>query len=306
MFTLPVGSTAYDFAFAVHTNIGKKAMGCFINKIRKPLLTELKSTDIVSIELSDEIIVRCSWMAMVKTSRAKKQIKLLCTHRQKEIDEISGKNIINTVFSRYYEDVTKIYSVDSLFKIPQILDFFKHTKQVIEKSIINDNGLMTRFKILTSKIKEFKFDNVLIYSNFSISSVSFDHCCHPKFGDDIVAFKDGNEAVIHHKMCDQAYDKIKSNQQMLFCKWTKSSVYQYKMVISIPNTKGELAKVLTYLAEHEFYILGIEFGRQAHSYIQYCDIEFEINKSNIDEVKKIIEKKVKIIEFFSKKDAYNK
>ena len=91
VFTLPVGSTAYDFAFAVHTNIGKKAIGCFINKIRKPLLTELKSTDIVSIELSNEVIVRCSWMAMVKTSRAKKQIKLLCTHRQKEIDEISGK-----------------------------------------------------------------------------------------------------------------------------------------------------------------------------------------------------------------------
>ena len=306
VFTLPVGSTAYDFAFAVHTNIGKKAIGCFINKIRKPLLTELKSTDIVSIELSNEVIVRCSWMAMVKTSRAKKQIKLLCTHRQKEIDEISGKNIINTVFSRYYEDVTKIYNVDSLYKIPQILDFFKHTKQVIEKSIINDNGLMTRFKILTSKIKEFKFDNVLIYSNFSITSVSFDHCCHPKFGDDIVAFRDTHEAIIHHKMCDKAYDKIKTNQQMLFCKWTKSSVYQYKMVISIPNTKGELAKVLTYLAEHEFYILGVDFGRQAHSYIQYCDIEFEINKSNIDEVRKIIEKKVKVIEFFSKKDAYNK
>ena len=306
VFTLPVGSTAYDFAFAVHTNIGKKAIGCFINKIRKPLLTELKSTDIVSIELSNEVIVRCSWMAMVKTSRAKKQIKLLCTHRQKEIDEISGKNIINTVFSRYYEDVTKIYNVDSLYKIPQILDFFKHTKQVIEKSIINDNGLMTRFKILTSKIKEFKFDNVLIYSNFSITSVSFDHCCHPKFGDDIVAFRDTHEAIIHHKMCDKAYDKIKTNQQMLFCKWTKSSVYQYKMVISIPNTKGELAKVLTYLAEHEFYILGIEFGRQLHSYIQYCDIEFEINKSNIEEVRKIIEKKVKVIEFFSKKDAYNK
>jgi GTP pyrophosphokinase len=306
VFTLPVGSTAYDFAFAVHTNIGKKAIGCYINKIKKPLLTELKSTDIVSIELSDEIIVRCSWIDMVKTSRAKKQIKFFCTHRQKEIDELSGKNIINSVFSRYYEDITKEYQVDSLYKIPQKLDFFKHTKQVLEKNIINDTGLMTRFKILTSKIKEFKFDNVLIYSNFSISSVSFDHCCHPKFGDDIVAFKNGNEAIIHHKMCDKAYSKIKTNQQMLFCRWTKSSVYQYKMVISIPNTKGELAKVLTYLAENEFYILAVEFGRQKHSYIQYCDIEFEINKSNIEEVRKIIERKVKVIEFFSKKDAYTK
>ena len=306
VYMLPVGSTAYDFAFAVHTNIGKKAISCNINKIKKPLLTVLKSTDIVQIEISDEPIVRCSWIDMVRTSRAKKQIKLMCTHRQKEIDELSGKNIINTVFSRYYEDVTKLYHIDSMYKIPTVLDFFKHSKQIIEKNIIRDTGLMTRFKILTSKIKEYRFDNMLIYSNFSISSVSFDHCCHPKFGDDIVAFKNGNEAIIHHKMCDKAYDKIKANQQMLFCKWTKDSVYQYKMVISIPNTKGELAKVLTYMAENDFYILGIEFGRQKHSYIQYCDIEFEINRSNIDEVKKIIEKKVKVIEFFSKKDAYNK
>lgn len=306
VFTLPVGATAYDFAFAVHTNIGKRAIGCFINKIRKPLLTELKSTDIVSIELGKDTIVRCSWMDMVKTSRAKKQIKLLCAHRQKEIDELSGKNIINTVFSRYSEDITKIYPIDSPHKIPQILDFFKYTKQIIEKKILSHKGLMTRFKIFTSKIKESKFDNVLIYSNFSISSVSFDHCCHPKFGDDIVAFKNGNEAIIHHKMCDKAYDKIKTNQEMLFCKWTIDTVYQYKMVISIPNTKGELAKVLTYMAEYEFYILGVEFGRQPHSYIQYCYIEFEINKSNIEDVRKIIEKKVKVIEFYSKKDAYNK
>ena len=306
VFMLPVGSTAYDFAFAVHSNVGKKAIACYINKIKKPLLTELKSTDIVSIELGDEIIVRCSWMDMVKTSRAKKQIKFLCTHRQKEIDELSGKNIINTVFSRYSDDITKLYPIESPHKIPQILDFFKHTKQIIEKKMLSHKGLMTRFKILTSKIKEYKFDNVLINSNFSISSVSFDHCCHPKFGDDIVAFRSGNEAIIHHKMCDKAYDKIKTNQEMLFCKWTIDTVYQYKMVISIPNTKGELAKVLTYMAENEFYILGVEFGRQTHSYIQYCYIEFEINKSNIEEVRKIIERKVKVIEFYSKKDAYNK
>ena len=306
VFTLPVGSTAYDFAFAVHSNIGKKAIGCYINKIKKPLLTELKSTDIVLIELGNEVIVRCSWMDMVKTSRAKKQIKFLCTHRHKEIDELSGKNIINTIFSRYSDDITQIYPIESTYKIPLKLDFLKHTKQLIEKNIINDKGLMSRFKILTSKIKEYKFDNILIYSNFSISSVSFDHCCHPKFGDDIVAFRSGNEAIIHHKMCDKAYDKIKTNQQMLFCKWTIDTVYQYKMVISIPNTKGELAKVLTYMAEYEFYILGVEFGRQTHSYIQYCYIEFEINKSNIEEVRKIVERKVKVIEFYSKKDAYNK
>lgn len=306
VFVLPVGSTAYDFAFAVHTNIGKKAVACYINKIKKPLLTVLKSTDIVLIELAEEVVVRCSWLEMVKTSRAKKQIKLLCAQRQKEIDELSGRNIINTIFSRYYESITDVYPVGTLYKVPSVLSFLKHTKLLLEKKIAKDKGLMVRFKILTSKIKEFKFDNILIYSNFSINSVSFDHCCHPKFGDDIVAFRNGHEAIIHHKMCDKAYNRIKTNQQMLFCTWTKNSVYQYKMLISIPNTRGELARIFTYLSENEFYILVVSFGRQKHTYIQYCEIEFETNKSNIEEVRKIVEKRVKVIEFFSKKDAYNK
>ena len=40
---------------------------------------------------SDEPIVRCSWIDMVKTSRAKTNKTFMCTHRQKEIDELSGK-----------------------------------------------------------------------------------------------------------------------------------------------------------------------------------------------------------------------
>ena len=306
IYNLPTGSTAYDFAFAVHTDVGKNAVSCIINKIKKPLLTELKSTDIVNIETGDVSIARCSWVDMVKTSRAKKQIRLLCLHRQREIDNMYGRNIIDTVFSRYNLEVSKIYNIDTPYKISEILDYFKHVKQTIEKKIVKDRGILTRFKILTSKIKEFKFDNILIYSNFSINSVSFDHCCHPKFGDDMVAFRNGNEAVIHHKMCDKAYDKIKAKQQMLFCTWTKDTLYQYKMVVSMPNTKGELARVLMYMSQYEGYILSVEYGRQQHLYRQYCDIEFEINKSNIDEVRKIIERKVKVIEFFSKKDAYTK
>ena len=305
-FNLPRGATAYDFAYAVHTDLGKNAIECFINKVKKPLLTELHSSDIVSIKTVDYSIARCSWSDMVKTNRAKKQIRLLCSQRQREIDELSGRNIINTVFSKYIENITSIIKTESLHKIPLILDYFKHVKHQIEKKIIKEQGFVARFKIYTSKIKTHKFDNILIYSNFSINSVSFDHCCHPKFADEIVAFKDGNKALIHHKMCDKAYKKIMSTDDMLFCKWTKDTLYQYKMVVSLPNTKGELARLLSYMSQYEGYILSVDYGREKHSYRQYCDIEFEVNNSNIDEVRRLIEKKAKVIEFFSKKDAYNK
>ncbi len=39
---------------------------------------------------------------MVKTNRAKKQIRILCSQRLREIDELSGRNIINTVFFKKF------------------------------------------------------------------------------------------------------------------------------------------------------------------------------------------------------------
>lgn len=132
-FNLPRGSTAYDFAYAVHTDVGKNAYECYINKIKKPLLTELKSSDIVSIKTSKEAIPRCSWMDMVKTNRAKKQIKLLCSHRQKELNELSGKNIIDSIFSRYTQEITKTYHFDSLHKVVNNLDFLRNIKNKLKQ-----------------------------------------------------------------------------------------------------------------------------------------------------------------------------
>ena len=303
-FTLPRGSTAYDYAYMIHTDVGNNASECYINKVKRPLLTELKSSDIVSIKTLDHAIPRCSWIDMVKTSRAKKQIKLLCSHRQREIDELSGENILNTIFSRYSKDILEQYPQSNLHKVPLVLDYLKNAKKLIEKEIQKSVSIVTRFKMFTSTLKKYKFDNILIYSNFSVNSVLFEHCCHPKMGDDVVAFKEGNKAVLHHKMCDKAYTQIKERKRMLFCQWEGDKFYQYKMVVSLPNTKGELAKLLSYMSQYEGYILSISYGREKHSYRQYCDIEFEINIGNIDQVRQLIEKKTKVIDFFSKKDAY--
>jgi GTP pyrophosphokinase len=79
----------------------------------------------------------------------------------------------------------------------------------------------------------------------------------------------------------------------------------YKTVVSLQNKRGELARLLTHLALHdESTILFIEYGKDRHSDIQYCTIDFEIKNANSDKVKRIIEQKAKIIEFYSGTDAY--
>ena len=304
-FALPRGATALDFAYLIHTDVGNTAIESYINNVKVPLLTELKSSDIISIKTTDHQIPRCSWLSMVQTTRAKKAIKLLCGTRLKEIDEASGRNIINTIFSRYKKDILSELSNNIKFhKIPHILDYVKEIKKKATEQIVSKLGFVARFKIQNLTIKKYKINKVLVYSNFSINNLLFEHCCHPKFGDDIVAFKEKNSAVIHHKMCNKAYKKILSGDDMLFCKWEENNLHNYKMVVSIPNIKGELAKLLTYLSTHDINIAFIEYGRDKISHTRFCEIEFETTNANKEQLKTLIEKRVKIIDFFSKADAY--
>ena len=76
IFTLPRGSTALDFAYAVHSELGNKAKYAYIDKKRASLLTELKSGSIINIISGNENIPRCTWIYSVKTSYAKKEMNL--------------------------------------------------------------------------------------------------------------------------------------------------------------------------------------------------------------------------------------
>ena len=302
-FTLPRGATAYDFAYKIHTDLGNRAILSTINKIKKPLLTQLKSGDVVSIEIGKYQIPRCSWIDIVMTSKAKKSIKHLCSQRLNIIDELTGRNIVNTIFSRFDNTIANQIDIHQFKKIPYSLDYVKNMKKVIEKQI-RKNSLLNRMKVQNLKFKTYILENVEINSNFAINTLQFDHCCHPKFGDDIVAFKENKTAIIHHKLCDNAYKKIKENTPMLFCQWIKDKFYTYKMVISLPNTRGEIARLLIHLASYEATILFIEYGKDKYAQNQYCAIDFEINNKNQDEVRKIIEQKAKVIEFYGALDAY--
>lgn len=303
IFILPRGATAYDFAYEIHTDVGNKALSTTINNRKKPLLTQLTNGDIVAIQIGDSSITRCSWLDMVYTSKAKKSIKYLCSKKINEIDRLVGKNIINTIFSRFTKNITYNMDKNQFKKVLYGLDYLKNIKRKIEKDI-RKKSLFNRIKVQNLTFKKYIVHNVVVDSNFNINDVLFDYCCHPKFGDDIVAFKEDKTVIIHHKLCDNAYDKICKNKQMIFCQWIKDKFYTYKMVLNLPNIRGEMARLLTYLAAYEATILFIEYGKDKYAQNQFCVLEFEINNENREAVKKIVSKKAKVIEFYSTKDAY--
>ncbi len=75
LYDLPEGATPLDFAFAVHSNIGLRAMGARVNGRHVPLDARLENRDVVEITTRREAAPSRDWLALVVTSHAKSRIR---------------------------------------------------------------------------------------------------------------------------------------------------------------------------------------------------------------------------------------
>jgi len=298
VYTLPRGAVALDFAYAIHSDIGNHAKGCLINKERKSLLSELKNGDIVRIITDSKPITYCSWIDAVKTSKAKTNMKHNCNARIKELNTLSSINIlanetnqkVNTI--KNWFDATKC---DSQSSMPCDIEHYKH---VIHK-IVTDLSLETKPKLHSNVISDIE-----IVSATPVSDVVFDYCCHPKKGDMIVGFLEGQRVHIHHKMCDQAIKYMQEQRAMVFVKWEEQKLYSYNLIASLQNAKGALAEFLTYLSKLDIDINSIELGKEKSSYIKFCELNFDTKEADLNALRAKIEQKIKVIHLAYADDAY--
>jgi GTP pyrophosphokinase len=72
---LPEGSTALDFAYAVHTEIGNKAYKAKVNGLITTIDKKLNSGDIVEIITNKNTKPTEKWLTFVKTSKARSKIR---------------------------------------------------------------------------------------------------------------------------------------------------------------------------------------------------------------------------------------
>ncbi len=73
--TLPKESTVLDFAFAVHTEIGRKAKAAKVNGIMKNLDAKLNNLDRIDIITEEKNKIKRNWLNFVITEKAKSKIK---------------------------------------------------------------------------------------------------------------------------------------------------------------------------------------------------------------------------------------
>ena len=154
-------------------------------------------------------------------------------------------------------------------------------------------------------IKEQVFDNISSYSNHKISNLSFDFCCRPKRGDEIVGFINSSNVVIHNKLCHKAEKLLNEKKAMVFVKWNSKSSKNYKIIFTLDNKKGALAEFLTSLSRMQANLISINLSdSNTNNDFFFVNIEFPEN-AKINLIKERLLSTYKIIEFASLNDAYN-
>ena len=311
IFTLPRGATVLDFAYEVHTEVGMHTKEAYVNKQKVPLLTELKNGDIVRIVTSKDPHYRCSWVNSVMTGKARNAIKQNCRQKIKEINQRVAVDILVSIFNTRENKVLSWLNSENLtkkiFKAATDSIYLQDVVNALKKYPKSDSLLFPLLKIDRYKIKKQKFDNIVIYSNHKIEGVEFDYCCNPKRGDDIVGFRKGTDAIVHHKLCEKAGKLMEQKEEMIFVKWTRNAPHRYKLIVSIENKRGSLASFLFYLAKMQINLVTIELGKSEDGHADYFELVIELPEGvDSNHIRESIKMRYKLIEFISLNDAYKK
>jgi RelA/SpoT family (p)ppGpp synthetase len=306
-YTLPRESVTLDFAYAIHSEIGDKAVSALVNKRKKSLLTTLKNGDIIRIVTGEKAKVHCSWYDTVRTSKAKDGIRSACNHKIKACDELAAINILATLAKECKEvknkDVKQMFAAcklkDNAYKMTSNKEIYKEVTLKFLEKLSSDN-------IFCTEPYETIEEHFRLFTNRKIKSIEFDYCCHPKMGDEIVGFIERNSVVIHHKLCQEAYKKMKARKAMLFVTWADSKSARYQLIISLQNRQGILADLLDKLAKLDLNVLNIELGIKSSDSAEFCKLEVETKEENSKRLEEKLSQKFKLIEMISLNDAYKK
>ena len=306
--TLPRGATVLDFAYAVHTQVGERAAAALVNKQPASLLTELKNGDLVRIITEDHPIYHCTWIDAVKTSRAKSHMRTRCNQRKREINRKSAINILAEIFRVERRQIGAWIKEEGLDeKLDRIAKESTLLKEAVNRFVEQKAGgrplLAGLLKLGPRRLRRYAFENFVIYAADTISGVEFDYCCHPRRGDPIVAFKTGNKAVVHHKFCEKAYEMIEAGAPMLFVQWNESRPSRYRVLITLKDEKGTLARLLGFMVKLDINIIAIKLG-DGLAQSNLCELIIESKESDKTRLKSLLARRFKVIEMTSLTDAY--
>jgi GTP pyrophosphokinase len=306
---LPKGSTAVDFAYAIHTDVGHRCVGARVNGRMVPLRTRLKNGDIVEIVTNPNHKPSRDWLNFVATSRARNKIKHLIQEEEKQRAVDLGRKLLEKEARRFQVNLEKLLEGDSFAKaaaelaVQKVDELFAQLgygklspKFVLDKLVPQgelkerapDNAVVSAMKRVLNpsaatndRIKVSGAEDLMVFRA---------RCCNPIRGEKIVGYVTRGKGVsVHSANCPNVVNLQYDPERRIDVEWDKGTdvaPYTVRLTMRVEDRKGMLAELSSRIADINTNIVNLEAstaGADSHARI---DMTVEI--SDLKHLEKVL------------------
>lgn len=278
---LPVGATALDFSFEIHTKVGEHAIGAKVNQKLVPLSYVLQTGDQVEILTSAKQKPNEDWLKFVVTARAKSKIKAALKEQRKQVAE-EGKEILKKKMQKvelpYESDI--LNQLVSFLNLPNITELYyrvavgnidipdlkKFKKYKESKKIKSIENTQEKIEALVTRTRG-KGDLLVIGDKMEQLDYKLSPCCNPIPGDDVFGFITTDEGIkIHRVNCPNAVHLLSHYAyRVVKAKWVNEHLLSFLAGIKVKGIDklglvNEITKVIS--NEHQVNMRSIKFDTE--------------------------------------------
>ena len=303
---LPRGSTAIDFAYAIHTDVGHQCVGARVNGRMVPLRTRLKNGDIVEVVRDAKHKPSRDWLNFAVTSRARNKIKHLIQAEEKERAVELGRRVFDKEARRFGLNPAKLLDGEAILKVcaefaaPKPEDLLAQIgygkvspRQVLDKIVPEgqlkeqapENAVLSAVKRVLragaepDRIKVRGADDVMVFRA---------RCCNPIRGEQIVGYITRGKGVsVHAAKCPNVVNLMYDPERRIDVEWDKGAdpaPYTVRLLMEVEDRKGILAELSAAVADINTNITNME----ATTGDQRGRIEMTLEIKDVKHLEKVI------------------
>jgi len=256
---LPVGATAVDFAYAVHTDVGNACVGARVERQPYPLSKPLKNGQTIDIISAPGARPNAAWLNYVVTSRARTKIRQVLKTMRREESITLGRRLLNHALGDL--------SIDQI--IPDNLNqVLADLRLETMDDLLTDIGLGELMSVVIARrllgnadeLTARKTDQRLPIQGADGILLTFANCCHPINGDPIMAHvSPGKGLVIHREECANIRGYQREPDKYMPVEWSEDFEQEFvtNLKVDMQNHQGALADLTNTIAATGSNIQGL-------------------------------------------------
>jgi GTP pyrophosphokinase len=265
--SLPRGATPVDFAYSIHTDIGNKCVAARVNGEIQPLRTELRNGDVVEIVTGPVARPNPSWLAFVRTGKARAEIRhFLRTMKREESVEL-GERLLAQAALQLDLPLDRVPPArwEALISDAQAKD---------RDEILADIGLGRRLAAVVARQLLLGADGEVagterargavapvVIRGTEGMAVQMANCCSPIPGDAIVGHMRKDQGLaVHQADCANAQRARRADpERWIDLQWADetSGTFAVNIDIGARNQRGVLGRIAVAIAEADSNILNV-------------------------------------------------